>query len=229
MRNLWYISPSNQSGNLGVAGYGNEQDQMYLLADLLIPHLDRCGVEFYLAPKEVSLGARCRESDAMGADYHLALHSNAGGNGKAWGPIAFYHTAGKPLAERIISEMLALGQESNRACHVQSGKHLYELKNTAAATCLVEVDFHDSEKGVAYITKNRAAIAEAIAKAVVAEDGKEWVEPSAMDSAIQDRLLMQDLFDPNDAGDYRWGEALTRREAVIAFQRLNELWKGGSK
>jgi N-acetylmuramoyl-L-alanine amidase len=200
---------------------------MYNLIYEITPHLDRAGVSFRVPGKDVKVADRCKESNDLDTRFHLALHSNAGGNGKAWGPIAFYHTAGKTLAEKIIAEMLALGQESNRACHVQSGKHLYELKNTAAATCLVEVDFHDSEKGVAYITKNRAAIAEAIAKAVVAEDGKEWVEPSAMDSAIQDRLLMQDLFDPNDAGDYRWGDALTRREAVIAFQRLNALWKEG--
>ena len=135
MSNFWYISPSNQSGNMGVCGYGNEQDQMYLLADLLIPHLDRCGVAFYLAPKGTSLGTRCRESNTMGAEYHLALHSNAGGGGKAWGPIAFYHTAGKALAEKIIENMLALGQESNRSSEVQQSKTLYELKNTAAATC----------------------------------------------------------------------------------------------
>lgn len=226
MSNFWYISPSNQAGNMGINGYGNEQDQMYLLAELLTPHLERCGVEFYLAPKETSLGARCRESNAMSADYHLALHSNAGGSGKAWGPIAFYHTAGKELAEKIIENMLALSQESNRACHVQQNTALYELKNTTAATCLVEVDFHDSEKGVAFITENRAAIAEAIAQAVVSVDGRKWIPDTASEETAQALSSTQSLFDPDATGDYRWSEALTRQEAAIAFRRLEAKMKG---
>ena len=95
MSNIWYLSTSNQSENIGINGYGTEQAQMYLLTDAITPHLDRCGVSFHVADPEETLAERCTESNKIGAACHLALHSNAGGGGKAWGPIAFYYSAGK--------------------------------------------------------------------------------------------------------------------------------------
>ena len=88
MGKVWYLSPSNQVANIGVDGYGTEQDQMYLLADAIIPHLDRAGVSFVLADRNAALAQRVSESNAMGAGFHFCLHSNAGGSGKAWGPVA---------------------------------------------------------------------------------------------------------------------------------------------
>ena len=99
MSKIWYISPSSQSRNISAADYGSEKMQMTLLTDEIVPHLDRAGVSFHRADEALTLAQRVKESNDMGATFHLALHSNAGGNGKARGPVAFYYSAvGKDFA-----------------------------------------------------------------------------------------------------------------------------------
>ena len=89
MSKIWYLSPSSQDANLGVGNYGSEQEQMNLLADAIIPHLDRAGVSFHRADPGLTLAQRVKESNEMDAFFHLALHSNAGGKGQARGPVFF--------------------------------------------------------------------------------------------------------------------------------------------
>lgn len=189
MSMIWYLSPSNQGANVGVGGYGTEKEQMYRLADAIIPHLDRAGVSFLLADPDATLAQRVAESNAIAAGFHFCLHSNAGGGGKARGPVALYYSdTGKYFGEKLVSALLALGQQTNRSYHIKQEKGLYELRRTAAPACLLEVDFHDSEAGVEFITQRRAEIAEAIAKVIIEADGKEFVPVTAgeyVDEAIR--------------------------------------------
>ena len=217
MANLWYLSPSDQDGNIGINGYGTGMEQMNLLLDAITPHLDRCGVTYFRAAKSTPIDDRPAEANKMMADYYLALHSNAGGNGGAWGPIAFYHTGGKALAERLIQELAATGQKTNRASSVQSRPGLFELRAPEATACLLEVDFHDSAVGVEFLTTRRADAAEAIAKAVVAIDGRSWVPEVPVDP--RDQAVTWGLF-PKETD---WNGALTRQEAaevLVAFKAL---------
>lgn len=223
MSNIWYLSPSNQSENVGINGYGTEQDQMYRLTDAITPHLDRCGVSFYVADRYLTLAERCAESNAMKAAYHLALHSNAGGNGAAYGPIAFYHSGGKQLADMLIQMLLATGQQNNRSVNLQQNTSLYELRSTTGAACLLEVDFHDSAIGVDFLTSRRTDIAKAIAQAIVAIDGKQWVEEPADSQTPKAKAAEFGLLQPDISGNYRWSDFLTREEAAHALIRLKEI------
>ena len=111
MSNIWYLSPSNQGANIGVDGYGSEKEQMYLLVNEITPHLDRAGVSFVVAERDMTIQNRTKESNDLDAAFHLCLHSNAGGNGKAWGPVAlFYSDAGKAFGQKLVNALLALGQ-----------------------------------------------------------------------------------------------------------------------
>ena len=222
MGTIWYLSPSNQHANLGLGNYGSEQDQMYLLVYEITPHLDRAGVNFYIPERTKSIEERCRESNGMEAKFHLALHSNAGGKGKARGPVAFYYSdAGKTLCEKLVAALLTLGQENNRANNVLQWKGLYELRNTTAPACLLEVDFHDSESGVEFLTKRREHIAEAIAKVIIEADGKEFV--SVTPGEYVDRAVDLGLFPRNTD----WNAPLTKEEAAILALRLKELLERG--
>ena len=71
MGNIWYLSPSNQAGNMGMNGYGSEKKQMNLLLDEIIPHLDRAGVSFHRADADSTIQLRAKESNAMDAVFHL--------------------------------------------------------------------------------------------------------------------------------------------------------------
>lgn len=224
MANLWYLSPSNQTDNIGLGSYGSEQKQMYLLADAITPHLDRCGVSFHVADRTLSLQQKRDESNAMGAAWYLALHSNAGGNGQAWGPIAFYGTA-ETFARKLIQELLATGQQNNRSENVTKTTSLYEVVQPAAKACLLEVDFHDSEVGVDFIMNKRAVAARAIAKAIVETDGKQWVESSddgasAWAKEYTEQAKAMGLFSGDSNGGYRWQDYLTREEAAAVLLRM---------
>lgn len=218
MGTIWYLSPSNQSENIGVGGYGNERDQMYAMIHEITPHLDRAGVNFYIPERTKQIADRCRESNEMEAKFHFALHSNAGGKGKARGPVAFYYSdAGKALCEKLVAALLDLGQENNRCNNVLQWKGLYELRNTKAPACLLEVDFHDSESGVEFLTIRRKEIAQAIAKVIIEADGKEFVPVTRGEYA--DRAVALGLFPRNTD----WNTPLTKEDAAILAVKLKDL------
>ena len=222
MGNIWYLSPSNQNANIGVGSYGNERDQMYALIHEITPHLDRAGVSFYIPERTKQIAERCKESNSMEAKFHFALHSNAGGKGKARGPVAFYYSdAGKVICEKLVAALLALGQENNRCNNVLEWKGLYELRNTTAPACLLEVDFHDSESGVEFLTRRRKEIAEAIAKVIIEADGREFVPTTRGEYA--DRAVDLGLF-PRDTD---WNAPLTKEEAAILAVKLKDLLESG--
>lgn len=221
MKNIWYLSPSNQGANMGVDGYGSERDQMYALVMEITPHLDRAGVSFVVPERDVSITERVRQSNAIGTCFHLALHSNAGGNGKAYGPVALYYSeSGKDFCQKMVDSLLALGQQTNRSYHVKEEKSLYELRKTHAPAALLEVDFHDSSIGVEFITKRRGEIAQAIAKAIIQADGKEFVRPGPQEAL--ERAVSLGLFPVDTA----WDTPMTHREGAILALKLLE---GGEK
>jgi len=222
MSKIWYLSPSNQSANLGAGNYGSEKEQMNLLLDEIIPHLDRAGVSFHRADPDMSLGNRVKESNEMGACFHLALHSNAGGNGKARGPEAFYYSEkGQELGQKLVNALLALGQENNRSSNVKQNKTFYELKRTTAPACLLEVDFHDSTAGVEFLTKRRSEIAEAIAMIIIESDQKVYV-PTTNGEYI-DRAIRMGLF----SNSTNWNSALSKEDAAVILMRLLDAIKKG--
>ena len=217
MDKIWYISPSNQKANLGVDGYGSERDQMYALVMEITPYLDRAGVSFLVPGKDTSLTERVRQSNEIGACFHLALHSNAGGGGRACGPVALYYSeAGKEFSRKLVDALLALGQKSNRSSHLVQQKSLYELQKTLAPAALLEVDFHDSSIGVEFITTRRPEIAEAIARCIIEADGKEFVPEGPCEA--WEKAVRLGIF-PADAD--RSGP-MTRREGAILAMRLLE-------
>ena len=221
MNRIWYLSPSNQGANVGAGDYGNERDQMYLLTMEITPHLDRAGVSFVVPERNVSLTERVRHSNSLGPCFHLALHSNAGGQGKARGPVALYYSdAGKVFCQKLVDALLALGQESNRSSHVKEQKSLYELRKTNAPAALLEVDFHDNPEGVKFITENRSRIAEAIARVIIEADGKEFVRPGLQETLEQ--AVKLGLFPVDTA----WDSPMTHQEGAILAMKLLE---GGEK
>lgn len=158
----------------------------------------------------------------MDAVFHLALHSNAGGKGKARGPIAFhYGEDGREFSEKLVAALLALGQENNRAQNVTQNKTFYELRCTNAPSCLLEVDFHDSASGVEFITKRRSDIAAAIARVIIEADGKDFVPKTSGEYA--DEAVKLGLFPTKT----KWCDPLTKDEAAALAVKLLDLCKRG--
>lgn len=222
MNRIWYLSPSSQGANVGVGNYGTEKEQMNLLTDAIIPHLDRAGVSFHRGDPDMTLAQRVKESNEMGTVFHLALHSNAGGKGLARGPVAYYYSqTGRSFGEKLVSALLALGQENNRSNNVKQEKSFYELKQTKAPACLLEVDFHDSLSGAEFLTSRRGEIAAAIARVIIEADGKEFVPETAGEQL--DEAVRLGLFPRNT----KWDTPLTKEEAAIAMLNLMNVIKRG--
>lgn len=220
MNKIWYLSPSCQEANIGVGNYGSEKKQMNLLVEQIVPHLDRAGISFHVADADMTIAERTAESNQMGVCFHLALHSNAGGQGLARGPVAYYYSdQGKAVGEKLVRNLLRLGQENNRAENVKQNTILWELKRTKAPACLLEVDFHDSPDGVIFLTTRREEIAEAIARAIIEADGKEFV-PVTLGEELEKAVSMG-LF-PRET---RWNSLLTKADAALLAVRLMHLLK----
>ena len=221
MSKIWYLSPSHQGATRGINGDGTEKDQMNLLVEEIVPHLDRAGVSFHVGDPDITIQQRVSESNDLKAKFHLALHSNAGGQGQACGPVAYYYSeAGKAFGEMVVDALLGLGQKSNRAENVKQEKGFYELRKTTAPACLLEVDFHDSATGVTFLTSRRPEIAEAIARVIIHCDGKEFV-PVTKGECVE-LCKKWGLFDDQN-GSFRWDSPLTREEAAILAVRLKKL------
>ena len=159
-----YISPSDQTDNVGVGNYGTEAARMQDLANRLGTALANKNHTVLGCKNTISRKERIQESNNLNANFHIALHSNAGGG---TGPEIFYYTsssAGKGLAEKVLQNITAVpGCPPSRGVKASSG--LEELNSTKAVAILIEVAFHDNEYDAQWIINNMNAIASAIAAA----------------------------------------------------------------
>lgn len=178
-----YLSPSNQPKNLYAVGNTNEKVEMEAVAKKMKTILDaEYACETIIATTSLAIDAtgRAQEAKDKGCDVYLALHSNAGGSGKASGAVAFYHPGSeesKALARNVVKELNAICPiPSNRNTSVNNGMLLYkgyglaEIRNPYKAGLvgvLAETDFHDNPKTAKWVIDNKDAIARAYVDALV--------------------------------------------------------------
>ena len=98
-----YLSPSVQSWNVGYGNYGTEEQRMNLIADVVQYDLERHGVQVVRNNPEQSLREIVAESNAVGPDAHVAIHSNAS-NGNARGAEIYVHRFGG-ASERLARDI----------------------------------------------------------------------------------------------------------------------------
>lgn len=131
-------------GDGGAVGYLIEQDCALDIATKVISKLQSLGhTAFNVRPSSASsvsnsLQKRC--DAASGADYLVSIHLNAGG-GKGSEVFAM-STAGKALAAKVLSALVALGF-TNRG--VKDGSNLYVIKRSQPVAILIEVCFVDTQ------------------------------------------------------------------------------------
>lgn len=182
-----YLSPSNQPANAYVVGNTNEKVQMEDLAKRIKAILDieyECETVMATLSMGIGYNERPKEAKDKGSEVYIAIHSNAGGAGKANGAVAFYHpnqALGKTLAASIVKELNAICPiKSNRSSSVQSGMTQFngqgyaEIRNPynrGLIAVLAETDFHDHPQAAQWIISNKDAIARAYVAAIVSALG----------------------------------------------------------
>ena len=169
-----YLSPSVQDWNVGYGNYGTEEERMNLIADVVEYELERHGVTTARNAPDQSLQEIVAESNAIGPQVHVAIHSNASATGSARGPSVYVHRFGgeaQQLANDIYAQLVAIspadGLGVREGAGAFGGKGYYELRRTRAPAVLVEVAFHDNPADADFIINNIYAIGVAIAKGIL--------------------------------------------------------------
>lgn len=164
-----YVSQANQAHNAGPGGY-TEKAGMDAISKALAGILardDRFLVKRNAAGSRIDTAAENgAEANAWGADYYVALHSNAGGPG-ARGTFGFYYSRGSKgyaLAAAIVREVSPLSPGKNEALVAMPG--FIELHTPRCPACLIELEAHDWAEGVKFLTGQKQVIAEALYRGI---------------------------------------------------------------
>jgi len=165
-----YLSPSTQEYNPYLTGE-NEEYYMNLIADAMIPYLEQYNISYYRNTPEMTAGSSLRDSNAKNVDFHIAIHSNASGEGQAGrnrGTVIYYYptsTDGLRMAELIAEKFRGIYPLPDLVKIIPTTS-LGEVSRTSAPSVLIEVAYHDNPEDEKWITNNIDAIARTIASAV---------------------------------------------------------------
>lgn len=163
-----YVSPSSQNENLYATGGTNEKEQCEKIARACVAFLQKNGFEVKTRYNS-DMYVRVAESNAFGADMHVAIHTNATANHKVTGgtSILLYDLTGeRKKAGQAVLDSLAPITPGKSAERLLAYPGFYEIKNTKAIAVYCECEFHDTKEGAEFIIKNTTAIGEAIAKGI---------------------------------------------------------------
>ena len=165
-----YLSPSAQEYNIGYGDFGSEEYRMNRIADIVEKLLKEQGYTVYRNNQNERLSQIVRESNEINPDIHVALHSNASGEGfSAQGPEIFANrpnTPGDRLANQIYNEIMQVYPDPTKGRGVLYTSSLYEIIRTNAPAVLLEVAFHDNPEDAQWIIDNESQIAQAIVSGI---------------------------------------------------------------
>lgn len=163
-----FLSPSNQTANVGAYSNTNECEQCERIAkyayDYLVKNYD-CNVE--IAARADNMGKRWEEAKAFEADVYIAIHTNAFSDTTVRGTDVYYYASdanGKALAAELFEKISALTERK----HQFAAKNYIELNTPTCARVYIEVDFHSNPDRAAWIVENAQKIGETIAECIAA-------------------------------------------------------------
>lgn len=178
-----FIGVGHGGNDSGATANGLKEDELNLSIALACrDELARHGVVVGISRTKDEadpLSDEIKECNSFGPDYALEIHNNAGGGD---GVEIYHHYGGgkgKTLAEKVINEIIAIGQNSRglKTKKNSSGKDYFGwIRQTIAPAILIECAFVDNKKDIAIIdTKTeQKAMGVAIAKGVLNTLGIKW-------------------------------------------------------
>lgn len=159
-----YISQANQVHNAGPGGYTERagMDAISKALAALFAKDARFAVKRNSASGDGTAVANTHEANAWGANYYVALHSNAGGVG-ARGTIGFYYSSspkGKKLCAAIVAAISPLSPGADHGIQTMDG--FIEINGPNAPAALIELEAHDWATGTTWLSTKRPQIARAL-------------------------------------------------------------------
>lgn len=159
-----YLSPSTQEFNEYITG-GSEEYWMNLLADAMEPILTSSGIRYIRNTPDMTAASSILASNAGNYGLHLALHSNASGEGQAGqnrGILAFYYPGsaqGLRAAQLLVDGLKAIYPLPNLV-RTEPTTTLGEIRRVRAPSVLLELGYHDNYEDAVWITSHIDAMAE---------------------------------------------------------------------
>lgn len=156
-----YLSASNQTDNMyNTQAQMSECDVCYLIAQKTQDYLSSInGIECKLGGKHDTMANKVKASNDFKAEYHICIHTNAGG-GKGTEVYIAPKNINDTIVNKVYQNVANLTPNPDRG--VKNGLNLYEVKYTNKCIYL-EVEFHDTYGD--WIFENVDEIAYAIASA----------------------------------------------------------------
>lgn len=159
------VSPSDQYRNLYAYGDTNEGYQMHRVAEKLVEHLIRCGVDVVYLPSGY-LGDRVNKANTEHVDGYVALHSNAFDGNVQGIRVHCYPSDKSQNFGKCVMTALDTVYDGFTKSKIVVTDSLYELKYPAAPAILPEIGFHDNADDARWIVEHVDQIAEALAKGI---------------------------------------------------------------
>lgn len=191
-----FLGVGHGGSDPGAVAFGRKEKDLNLAIALACEdELVRHGVSVMMSrtkDENDSLNEEIKECNAFLGKDGLAvdIHNNAG---KGDGAEAFYHHGGgkgKTLAENILAEIVAIGQNSRGAKTRKNsaGKDYYGfIRETKAPAVIVECAFVDNAKDMEILDTDAEckAMGIAIAKGILKSLGIAWIAPVVAKPAAQ--------------------------------------------
>lgn len=179
-----FIGVGHGGADNGAVANGLKEDNLNLAIALACrDELTRHGVTVGMSrtkDEADTLADEIKECNAFAPDYAVEIHNNAGGGD---GVEIYHHFGGgkgKTLAQNILNEIIAIGQNSRglKTKKNNQGKDYFGwIRQTVAPACIVECAFVDNKKDVAIIdtAAEQKTMGISIAKGVLKTLGIKWV------------------------------------------------------
>jgi len=159
-----YLSQANQAHNAGPGGYTEKAGCAAIVRklDAIFDGDERFRVKCAKVGDLVDTAdENIAEANEWDADIYVAIHTNAGEKGT----VTFHHSKspkGKKLATAIYKALAPLSPGNEGGGRVRAMDGFKEIHGPRCPATLVELEAHDWKTGVAWITGERTAIAEAL-------------------------------------------------------------------
>ena len=183
MDKVIYLSPSNHGKNankcLRAGCYEDKHTRP--IAEATSKYLTARGFKVVIAKAGTSMKERCAESDKIGADLHIPIHTNASSTDTAR-YLMFMFYADSSVYRKIFNSVaphLEKIYPNNKKSIFSVRKDLFEVNQPKAKTMYCELGFHTNQTDCDKFIHNSDAVGKALANGICDYFGIEFEDSVA--------------------------------------------------